>query len=73
MSISGRAIKYVKIEFLNIDGAVMGFARVKFSDRIWREALYDTFGEPGYEIRVPLPVGPKGDERCPYALQVTVE
>ena len=65
------AIRYVKAELLNIDGSTAGFGRIQFKDRIMRECLFDTLGEPGYQVDIP--VGPKGDQRCPYQIRLTVE
>lgn len=68
-----QAISSVKFELINIDGSVMGFARTRLTERILREAVFATLGEPGYETEVVLPVGPKGDARCPYRVRLTVE
>jgi hypothetical protein len=62
---------YVKVELLNIDGSRLGWARIKPTDRIAREALFATCGEPGYEVDIPP--GPKGDTRCPYMIRLAVE
>ena len=66
-----RAMTYIKVELLNIDGSRMGYARIMPVDRVSREALFATFGEPGYQVDVPP--GPKGDERCPYQIRLVVE
>lgn len=66
-----RAMTYVKVELLNIDGSPMGYARIKPADRISREALFATLGEPGYQVDIPP--GPKGDQRCPYQIRLTIE
>jgi hypothetical protein len=66
-----QAITYVKVELLNIDGSMIGWARIKPVDRISREALFATFGEAGYQVDIPS--GPKGDKRCPYQIRLAVE
>ena len=63
---------YVKVELLNIDGSVLGFARIKLAPALIREAIGKTIGI-GYSERVDLPVPEIGDPRCPYGIQVTVE
>lgn len=63
---------FVKVELLNIDGAVIGHARIRVYDRAMREALGATLG-PAYDARVILPPPPHADERCPYSLQVRTE
>ena len=67
------AINWLKAEMLNIDGSVMGSGLIMVQDRELRKALFATFGEPGYQVETGLPVGPKGDARCPYQIRLTVE
>ena len=69
---SNLKVTYAKIEFLNIDGAVVGFSRIRFGDAVMRQALGDTIGR-GYSTEMKIPNSDKGDPRCYYALRMTLE
>lgn len=60
--------QHVRVELLNIDGAVIGQAKIML-DRPMRQALGRTLG-PGYEARLTLPPPPHADPRCPYSVRV---
>jgi len=65
-------VTYAKIEFLNIDGSVIGHGRVSFHDGVIRQAIGDTIGL-GSVLEMTVPATERSDPRCPYRLRMTLE